>query len=83
MHDIIYDEIYNGVPVRKRGGGVFSAADFFAATDLTIPTPDCENTVNGIVCDSDLMVIRQATVTAINGAATKYSAALRALQRRN
>ena len=69
--------------MRKRGGKFFFAADFFAATDLTLPTPDCENTVNGIVCDSDLMVIRQATVTAINGAATKYSAALRALQGRN
>ena len=67
----------------SNGEGSFFRGCFFAATDLTIPTPDCENTVNGIVCDSDLTVIRQATVTAINGAATKYSAALRALQRRN
>ena len=54
-----------------------SAANFTVATDLTITTPDCENMVNGIVCASDLMVVSKATVTVNNGAATKYSSAVR------
>ena len=54
-----------------------SAANLTVATDLTITTPDCETMVNGIVCASDLMVVNKATVTVDNGAATKYSSAVR------
>ena len=54
-----------------------AAANLTVATDLTITTPDCENMANGIVCASDLMVVSKATVTVTNGAATKYSSAVR------
>ena len=54
-----------------------SAANLTVATDLTIKTSDCETMVNGIVCASDLMVANKATVTVDNGAATKYSSAVR------
>ena len=54
-----------------------AADNLTVATDLTITTPDCENMVNGIVCATDLMVVSKATVTVTNGAATKYSSAVR------
>ena len=54
-----------------------SAANLIIASDLTVTTPDCESAVNGIVCDSSLMVINKATVTVNNGAATKFSSAVR------
>lgn len=53
-----------------------SAADLTVATDLTVITPDCENMVHGIVCDSSLLVVNKATVTVNNGAA-KYNSAVR------
>ena len=54
-----------------------AAANLTVGSDLTITTPDCENLVNGIVCSTDLMVVSKATVTVNNGAATKYSSAVR------
>ena len=54
-----------------------SAANLTVATDLTITTPDCEKNVNGIVCDSSLMIVNKATVTVNNGSATKFSSAVR------
>ena len=54
-----------------------SAANLTIASDLTVTTPDCEKAVNGIVCASSLMVINKATVTVNNGAATKFSSAVR------
>ena len=54
-----------------------SAANLTVASDLTVITSDCEKTVNGIVCASSLMVINKATVTVNNGAATKFSSAVR------
>lgn len=55
--------------------GVF-ADDLTVFTDLSVTTPDCENAVSGIVCDSSLMIVDGATVTVHNGAA-KYSSAVR------
>ena len=54
-----------------------SAANLIIASDLTVATPDCESAANGIVCASSLMVINKATVTVNNGAATKFSSAVR------
>ena len=54
-----------------------SAANLTVASDLTVTTPDCEKAVNGIVCSSSLMVVNKATVTVNNGAATKFSSAVR------
>ena len=54
-----------------------SAANLTIESDLTVKTPDCEKAVNGIVCASSLMVINKATVTVNNGAATKFSSAVR------
>ena len=54
-----------------------SAANLTVATDLTVTTSDCENMVNGIVCATDLMVVSRATVTVNNGAAAKYTSAVR------
>jgi hypothetical protein len=54
-----------------------AADNLTVATNLTVTTPDCENMVNGIVCTSDLMVASKATVTVNNGAATKYTSAVR------
>ena len=54
-----------------------SAANLTVASDLTVITPDCEKAVNGIVCASSLMVVNKATVTVNNGAATKFSSAVR------
>jgi hypothetical protein len=53
-----------------------SAAVLTVATELTVITPNCENMVHGIVCDSSLMIVDNATVTVNNGAA-KYSSAVR------
>ena len=64
------------IPNSSEAVGV-SAANLTIATDLAITTPDCENMVNGIVCATDLMVVNKATVTVNNGAATKYSSAVR------
>ena len=54
-----------------------SAANLTIASDLTITTPNCDRAVNGIVCTSSLMVVNKATVTVNNGAATKFSSAVR------
>jgi hypothetical protein len=54
-----------------------SAADLTVGADLTVITPDCENAVHGIVCDSSLILVNKATVTVHNGASTKYSSAVR------
>ena len=54
-----------------------AADNLTVATNLTVTTPDCENMVNGIVCTSDLLVASKATVTVNNGAATKYTSAVR------
>ena len=54
-----------------------SAADLTVGADLTVITPDCENAVNGIICDSSLILVNKATVTVHNGASTKYSSAVR------
>ena len=54
-----------------------SAADLTIGADLTVITPDCEDSVNGIVCDSSLILVNKATVTVHNGASTKYSSAVR------
>lgn len=48
--------------------GIF-AADLTVNADVTVITPDCENMVNGIVCDSSLILLNDATVTVNNGAA--------------
>ena len=54
-----------------------SAADLTVGADLTVITPDCENAVNGVICDSSLILVNKATVTVHNGASTKYSSAVR------
>ena len=54
-----------------------SAANLTLATDLTVITPNCDRAVNGIVCTSSLLVANKATVTVNNGAATKFSSAVR------
>ena len=54
-----------------------SAANLTVASDLTVITPNCDRAVNGIVCTSSLMVVNKATVTVNNGAATKFSSAVR------
>lgn len=48
--------------------GIF-ASDLTVTTDITVKTPDCENKVHGIVCDSSLLVSNDATVDVNNGAA--------------
>ncbi|MBR2846624.1 MAG: hypothetical protein IKB89_00965, partial [Clostridia bacterium] len=48
--------------------GIF-ASDLTVTTDITVKTPNCENKVHGIVCDSSLLVANKATVTVNNGAA--------------
>ena len=54
-----------------------SAADLTVGADLTVITPDCENAVHGIICDSSLILVNKATVTVNGGASTKYSSAVR------
>ena len=54
-----------------------SAANLTIESDLTVTTPNCETSANGIVCNSSLMVVNKATVTVNNGAATKFSSAVR------
>ena len=54
-----------------------SAANLTIASDLAVTTPDCKKAVNGIVCATSLMVINKATVTVNNGAASKFSSAVR------
>ena len=48
-----------------------SAADLTIGADLTVITPDCENAVNGIICDSSLILLNKAVVT-VNGGAAKF-----------
>lgn len=48
--------------------GIF-ASDFTVTANIIVKTPDCENKVHGIVCDSLLTVVEKATVTVNNGAA--------------
>lgn len=48
--------------------GIF-ASDLTVTTDITVKTPNCENKVHGIVCDSSLLVANKATVTVNNGVA--------------
>ena len=64
-------------PNRSGDAAGISAANLTIASDLTVTTPDCEKAVNGIVCASSLMVINKATVTVNNGAAAKFSSAVR------
>ena len=52
------------------------AADLTIGSDITIITSDCENIVNGIVCDSSLIIADGATVIVHNGVAT-HGAAVR------
>ena len=54
-----------------------SAADLTVGADLTIITPECENAVHGIICDSSLILVNKATVTVHNAASTKYTSAVR------
>ena len=54
-----------------------SAADLTVGADLTVITPDCENAVHGIICDSSLILVNKATVTVHSGASPKYSSAIR------
>ena len=53
------------------------AANLTVASDLTVITPNCESISNGIVCATSLMVVNKATITVNNGAATKFSSAVR------
>ena len=48
--------------------GIF-ASDLTVTTDIIVKTPDCENKVHGIVCDSSLLVAGKGTITVNNGAA--------------
>ena len=48
--------------------GIF-ASKLTVSTDITVKTPECENKVHGIVCDSSLLVANKAIVTVNNGAA--------------
>ena len=66
-----------GFPNAEGEAAGISAANLTIASDLTVTTPDCEKAVNGIVCATSLMVINKATVTVNNGAATKFSSAVR------
>ncbi len=54
-----------------------SAADLTVGADLNVITPDCENAVHGIICDSSLILVNKATVTVHSGASPKYSSAVR------
>ncbi len=45
------------------------ASDLKVMSDVTLKTSDCENKLNGIVCDSSLLVAEKAAVTVNNGAA--------------
>ena len=54
-----------------------SAADLTVGADLAVITPDCENAVHGIICDSSLILVNKATVTVHGGASPKYSSAIR------
>ena len=54
-----------------------AASNLTVSADLTVTTSDCEKMVNGIVCSSGLIVGNKATITVNNGAATKYSSAVR------
>ena len=54
-----------------------SADNLTIATDVTVITSDCEKMVNGIVCATSLMVVNKATITVHNGAATRFSSAVR------
>ena len=48
--------------------GIF-ASKLTVTTDIIVKTPDCENKVHGIVCDSSLLVAEKASITVNNGAA--------------
>ena len=67
------------IEFQNKGGEAagISAANLTIESDLTVITPDCETATNGIVCNSSLMVVNKATVTVNNGAATKFSSAVR------
>ena len=58
-----------------QAAGIF-AADLTVLTDVTVITPDCESSGNGIVCSSSLLILGKATVT-VNSGAAKYSSAVR------
>ena len=55
--------------------GIF-ASKLTVTTDITVKTPDCENKVHGIVCDSSLLVAEKSTVT-VNNCAAKNSVGVR------
>ncbi len=48
--------------------GVF-ASKLTVTADVIVKTPDCENKVHGIVCDSSLLVAEKASIVVNNGAA--------------
>ena len=52
------------------------AADLTVGADITVITPNCTNIVNGIVCDSSLLVLNKATITVQSGVGT-YSMGVR------
>ena len=59
----------------KDSAGIF-ASELTIMSDVTVITPDCENSINGIICTSSLLIANNATVTVNNGAAN-YSSAVR------
>ena len=61
--------------VSKDAQGIF-ASNIQIMADVTIDMPDCSNIVNGIVCDSSLMLMNQASLTLNNGSAA-YSSGIR------
>lgn len=64
------------IPNAKGEAAGIAAADLTVLTDITVITPDCEKQVNGIVCDSSLIVAENGTVT-VNGGTAKNSSAVR------
>ena len=64
-------------PNAKVDAAGLSAADLTVGADLTIITPDCENAVHGIICDSSLIIVNKANVTVHSGASPKYTSAVR------
>ena len=74
-----YTYVYESIefPNARGDAAGLSAADLTVGADLTVITPDCENAVNGVICDSSLILVNKATVTVHNGASTKYSSAVR------
>ena len=64
------------IPNARGEAAGLSAADLIVGTDVTVITPDCDRSVNGIICDSSLIVVDKATVT-VNGGSANFSSAVR------